>query len=293
MKSLTRRNFLSIPLGAVALQFDGDALAEQVVPRASEEAVDVNVQLSRWSCRRVQGDETLGLVKQLRRYGVREAWAGSLDSLLHKDISGVNLRLADECRAHGDGMLLPFGAVNPTLPDWEEDLRRCHEELKMPGIRLHPNYHGYRLDEPVFERLLTLVEERNLILQLAVGMEDPRTQLPFLRVGAVDLEPLSRLLPHFPQVRIILLNVNALQSSSLELLEALTRTGQVYCEISWLEGLGGVGRLAKSISLSRILFGSYAPIFYFEAAWLKMQESPLTQQQIRGILRENAKRVIG
>ncbi|MPZ17848.1 MAG: amidohydrolase family protein [Luteitalea sp.] len=289
---MTRRRLLTLPLGAAALRLDCNASAEQIAPRLSEEAVDVNVHLSKWPFRSVQGDETAGLVKQLRRHGIGQAWVGSLDCLLHKDISGVNVRLAKECRAHGDGMLLPFGAVNPTLPDWEEDLRRCHEELKMPGIRLHPDYHGYRLDEPVFERLLKLAAARQLILQVAVGMEDARTQHSRLQVPPVDLKALSTLLPDVPQARVVLLNVNALQSGALELLASLTEAGQVYCEISWLEGLGGVGRLAESISSSRILFGSYAPIFYLEAAMLKMRESPLNRQQIRGILRHNARRIM-
>lgn len=291
MTGLTRRGLLGLPLGAAALNLHWNAPAEQRAPPLSEEAVDVNVYLSQWPFRSVQGDETAGLVKKLRRYGVGQAWVGSLDCLLHKDISGVNARLAEECRTHGDGMLLPFGAVNPRLPDWEEDLRRCHEALKMPGIRLHPDYHGYRLDEPVFKRLLKLAAERELILQVAVGMEDPRTQHSRLQVPPVDLKPLSTLVPDVPQARIVLLNVNSLQSSALQLLASLTEAGQVYCDISWLEGVGGVGRLAESISSSRILFGSYAPIFYFEAAWLKMRESPLNRQQIQGILRHNARRI--
>ena len=292
MKHLTRRNFLKIPLlGAAALKFEPEASAGRTTSESGKEAVDVNVYVSQWPFRRVHGDDTRQLVQRLRRYNVRQAWTGSLDGLLHKDIASVNSRLAEECRAHGGGMLVPFGAVNPTLPDWEEDLRRCHEELKMPGIRLHPDYHRYRLDDPRFRRLLKLVNERNIIVQLAVVMEDPRTQHPLLRVDPVDLEPLLGLLPEFPRVRIVLLN--ALRSSSLDLLKSLTEAGQVYCEISWLEGVGGVGRLADTISVQRILFGSYAPVFYFEAAQLKMRESLMTEEQTREILRENARRAIG
>ena len=58
--------------------------------------IDTNVYLSRWPFRRLRGDEPGELVEMLRRVGVTEAWAGSFDGVLHKDIASVNARLADD-----------------------------------------------------------------------------------------------------------------------------------------------------------------------------------------------------
>ena len=54
--------------------------------------VDVNVNLSRWPFRRLPCDETPELVRKLERHGVSQAWAGSFDGLLHRDIAAVNAR---------------------------------------------------------------------------------------------------------------------------------------------------------------------------------------------------------
>ena len=53
--------------------------------------IDVNVNLSRWPTRRLPCDETPHLVARLRERGIAQAWAGSFDGLLYKDLAAVNV----------------------------------------------------------------------------------------------------------------------------------------------------------------------------------------------------------
>jgi hypothetical protein len=251
--------------------------------------IDVNVYLSRWPFRRLIGDEPDGLVAGLRKRNITQAWAGTFDGIFHKDISSANERLTSDCRRYGAGMLIPFGSINLNLPDWQEDLRRCHEH-KMSGIRLHPNYHGYSLKEGVFEELLGLAAARRLLVQLAVSMEDERTQNPLMRVPPVDLTPLPGVLKNVPGVRLVLLNCDP--SHNRVLLQRLMSTSQVYFDIAVVEGVGGVARLAQEISVQRVLFGSNFPLFYFESALLKVREAGPTDAEARAVLEENARRLL-
>ena len=251
--------------------------------------VDTNISLSRWPFRRCPLDDTPALVAKLREHGVTQAWAGTFDGLLHKDLAAANARLAAECRAHA-GLLVPFGSVNPQLPDWEEDVRRCAEVHQMPGLRLHPNYHGYRLDDPAFARLLALAAERGLVVQLAVSLEDDRTQHPLLRVPPVDTAPLLALVKSLPKLRLQLLN--AFRTLRGEPLLRLAATERVWFELATLEGVGGLANLLAQIPATQILFGSHAPFFYFEAAALKLKESALTAAQLTAIRSGNAEKLL-
>jgi predicted TIM-barrel fold metal-dependent hydrolase len=249
--------------------------------------VDVNIWLSQWPFRRLPLDYTRALVGKLKSQGVTEAWAGTFDGMLHKDLGAANARLAAECHQHGRGILVPFGTVNPLLPDWEEELRRCDEIHRMRGIRLHPNYHGYRLDQPVFGKLLELAEQRGLILQIALSMEDERTQHPLVQVPHVDAAPLSETLKNHSRLRVVLLNW--FRAVKGDLIGKLAQAGQVYFEIATVEGVNGIGNLVKQVQPERVLFGSYAPFFYFESAALKLKESLLSKHESKLVLYENSR----
>ncbi len=148
--------------------------------------VDVNVSLFHWPFRHVGVETPQALLAQLDRLGVERAWTGSLEGVFDRDTAGVNARLAAACRQAPD-RLLAFGTINPTLPDWQDDLRRCHETHEMPGVRLHPSYHGYDLRGDEVEELFAEAARRGRIVQLVVTMDDERTQHPVFRVPHVDL----------------------------------------------------------------------------------------------------------
>ena len=251
--------------------------------------IDTNVNLSRWPFRRVAGDEPADLVARLRKQNVSQAWTGSFDGIFHRDVAAVNARLDHDCRTYGPGLLLPFGCVNPKLPDWQEDLRRCHEDFKMAGIRLHPNYHGYALKDPVFGELLGSATQRSLIVQLALCMEDERTQHPLMRVPPVDLGPLPELVKTMPKLRLVILNCYPQLKFDLSLLAS---AGEVYFDLSMIEGVGGVARLAERVSVERVLFGSHYPLFYFESALLKVQESGFSEAQRKTVFHGNSQQLL-
>ena len=200
----------------------------------------------------------------------------------------MNDRLAEACRA-ASGMLRPIGAINPMLPDWREDLRRCVEVHGVRGIRLHPNYHGYALSDPPFASVLDAATARGLLVQISVIMEDERTLHPLVNVPPTDTAPLAALLPARPGARVQLLN--AFRTLRGKPLTDLAAAGARF-EIAMLEAVEGITKTLAQIDLDRVCFGSHAPFFYFESAALKLNESVLSEPQMRAICFENARHLL-
>lgn len=251
-------------------------------------AIDANVSLFHWPFRRLPLDEPAALLKKMDELGVATAWAGTFEALLHRDLGSANARLADACRATS-GRLVPFGAVNVMLPDWEEDLRRCHEVHRMPGIRLFPNYHGYTLADPAARRLLRSAAERKLAVQIAVAMEDVRTQHPLVSVPDVDVRPLAEIVSQSSAPRLMLLNAG--RGVPAATTKALAGHGVCF-DTSRVEGVAGVGAFLRSLPAGRAIFGSHAPFLNYEAGLLKAHESELSLEDAARLLGGNAEKFL-
>jgi predicted TIM-barrel fold metal-dependent hydrolase len=303
--AIDRRDFLkgsllpaaALPLFSSRAAYTAAVQEQQPAAAAPPGIIDTNVHLFDWPFRRLKYAQTTALLAKLKKHRVIQAWAGTFQALLHKNLDAANARLADECRRHGDGFFIPFGSVNPVWPDWEEDLRRCHEVHHMSGIRLYPSFHNYRLDRPEVARLMELATRRSLLVQIAIDMEDERVHHPIITAPPVDAAPLTAIAKQLPQAKFQLLNgLTALQRAGA----ALTQESGIVFDIANLEGTGTVGRLIDGkhgsiraqVPAARLLFGSHAPFFPCEAALLRLFESPLEKSQLLPIMRDNAERLL-
>lgn len=245
--------------------------------------VDTNVSLFQWPFRRLPLDDVERLVTKYRMLGIRQAWAGTFEGVLHRDVASANQRLSDVCMKYLE--LVPIGTVNPELPGWEEDLRRCHEKHSMPGIRLHPNYHGYVLDDPRFAQLLRLATAAGLFVQLAATIEDTRTQHPQLQLPDVDLAPLPDVVRDVPGARMQLLNYRPRGA----VFEQLAKTTDVMFDTARVDATDGIPKLVKSLSAGRVLFGTHAPFLIPEAALIRVHESgQLNDSELQAVYADNA-----
>src|SRR5262245_41390303 len=100
MNAIDRRSFLKNSLlGATAISLAGrpspasqTAAGSAAVTTSSAipGIIDTNVNLFNWPFRALKYRDTKALVAKLKRHRIVEAWAGSFEALLSKDMSGVN-----------------------------------------------------------------------------------------------------------------------------------------------------------------------------------------------------------
>jgi predicted TIM-barrel fold metal-dependent hydrolase len=248
-----------------------------------EEMVDTNVSLGQWPFRRLALDETQLLIAKLRSLGISQAWAGTFEGLLHRDIRAVNDRLAAACEPYHE--LVPVGSLNLGLPDWEGDLERCLSVHAMSIIRVHPGYHGYDLLDRRFSELLRRAAVDNFLVQLSAAMEDTRTQHALVQVQDVDLLPLPQLMSLYPKAHVQLLNARLRGRQLLDLFAA----PRLYTDIARAEGTDSVAELLRVAPARRVFFGSHAPFLIPEASMMRVYESGVDFDHLRGLLVVNAK----
>lgn len=252
--------------------------------------IDVNVHLSRWPFRRLPGDTPDRLVSKLKAQGVKQAWTSSFDVLLHLDVQSANERLVEECREYGQGLLVPFGGVNLTLPYWQDDVEYCAAEASVQGVRVYPSWHDYSLEDQRLYELCQLCQEKNLLLQMVVRLEDARTEHPRGITKQLDWNLASALIEKFPALPIVLLNAGRDINPSLA--GKLAGLGQVYLDLGFVEQTGGMSRYLKTVPPERLLFGSYFPFFYLESGVLKLQEAALGHYLTEKIAWKNASELL-
>ena len=258
--------------------------------------IDVNASLGHWPFWQLKHNTPTGLLKLMDSMGIRSAVVAPFEGLLYKDVQVANRRLHREISRYRR-RLLPFSVINPKFPDWRRDLNQCTKELKTGGIRLFPSYHGYEISDSCCKELLAELQQRDLPVQIAPVIEDPRMHHPRVAVPAANIEALPQLVKEFPKVRIAVLNTKTFQFMPGNIpsrnTKVLREADNFFTDIAWTDGFAGVDELIKLVGLKGVIFGTNAPLLLPLSAVYKLKEATLSKAALNAITNKNALKFLG
>lgn len=242
-------------------------------------------------------------VTRVREHGVYPAHEATVEALLsamerHGIEASVVCSIATRpgqfptllqwCRQIRSPEILPFPSVHPDDPDAPEQLRRVKEE-GFRGVKLHPYYQGFDLDEPRLFPLYERIAALGLVLLMHTGYD-----LAFARFDRAGPARVLAVSERFPGLKLVTTHFGGWQD--WERVEELLVGRPVFMDVSHSQEEIGDER-ARRFLLAHpseyLLFGSDAP--WSEAAltrdWIRRLLPP--GPRLQALLHDNAARLLG
>lgn len=184
--------------------------------------------------------------------------------------------------------VIPFPSFHPSDENFRERIRAIKEEGFL-GIKFHPYYQDFDIDE---ERLFPIYEEvieRNLIIVMHTGFD-----FAFPRIRKADPQKIARIKERFPELRLITTHLGSWDD--WDEVERYLIGKDIYMEISFSLELLSTER-ARDIILrhpsTHVLFGTDSPWTDQGETLSLLRGLGLSHERERMILYENASRLLG
>ena len=130
--------------------------------------------------------------------------------------------------AQDPACLIGFMSIDPTQPNWEQELRMGHEELGLRGIKLLPMYAGFCPDDRQLDPLWAYAVKNHLPVLLHTGTTFV-SQAPLEYTLPRHLDPVAI---RYPELRLILAHLGHPYEG--ECVAVIRKHPHVYADISAL-----------------------------------------------------------
>ena len=250
--------------------------------------VDVNAYLGHFAFRRLRHNTAASLLALMDAKKIDKAVVSSAGAITYRNSQAGNEEVAEEIHGHGD-RLIPFAVINPFYAGWQDDLKICHEEFGMTGLRLYPKWHNYQLSSPCCRELVNAATERDMVISIPIRVEDNRQRSWLLNVPDVPLEEIAKLVKAHPKARFILLNGIGYTRCPLGRKNSGLPPNYAI-ELSRLNAVlaNELGQLIANLGVERVMFGTGIPFKYPDPALVKMEVLDATEADRERICSQNA-----
>ena len=192
--------------------------------------------------------------------------------------------IADAVQAHPD-RFVGFGSIHPAHPEMEKELDYLLER-GLRGVKLHPDFQHFLLDEPMAIRLFEAMAERNLPLLVHTG----DTRYPYS-----EPERMARALDAVPGLTAICAHLGG-WSRWDEAWKLLAGRENVYvdcCSSLYALPPEEAAAVIRHYGADRVFFGTDYPMWTPKEEIARFMALPLTDAEREMILHENFERFIG
>jgi hypothetical protein len=247
--------------------------------------IDVNAYLGHFAFRRLRHNTADSLLALMDAKKIDKAVVSSAAAITYRNAQAGNEDVAEETKGHRD-RLIPFAVINPFYAGWQDDLKICHEDFGMAGLRLYPKWHNYSLSSPCCRELINAATERGMVISIPIRVEDNRERSWLLNIPDVPLEEIIELVKAFPKSRFLLLNgLDYVRSPLGRKNNGLPSNYAI--ELSRLSAVlaNELGQLITNLGAERLMFGTGMPFNYPDPALIKLEvldASDPDKEKIRG-----------
>jgi predicted TIM-barrel fold metal-dependent hydrolase len=250
--------------------------------------IDVNAYLGHFAFRRLRHNTAASLLALMDSKKIDKAVVSSAAAITYRNAQAGNEELAEEIKGHRD-RLIPFAVINPFYAGWQDDLKICHEEFGMTGLRLYPKWHNYTLASSCCRELVTAATERGMVISIPIRVEDNRERSWLLNIPDIPLEEIIELVKANPKSRFILLNGLGYTGSLLGRKDNGLPANYAI-ELSRLSAVlaNEIGQLITNLGPERIMFGTGMPFNYPDPALVKLEVLDATEPDKEKIRSRNA-----
>ena len=250
--------------------------------------VDVNAYLGHFAFRRLRHNTAASLLALMDSKLLDKAIVSSASAIPYRNSQAGNEEVAQEVRGHSD-RLIPFAVINPFYAGWQDDLKICHEEFGMAGLRLYPKWHNYQLSSACCRELVNTATERGMVISIPIRAEDNRQRSWLLNVPDVPLEEIVELVKAHPKARFILLNGIGYTRCPLGRKDNGLPSNYAM-ELSRLSAVlaNELGQLITNLGAERVMFGTGMPFKYPDPALVKLEVLDASEDDKEKIRSQNA-----
>jgi len=249
-----------------------DELAHRVIPR-----------LARQGGIQAYADGTLGGLKaSMEKAGIERAVLNPV-ATSPEQVQNINnwiMGIEDEA-------FVPLGGMHPGYGEVTDELKRIHE-AGFKGIKMHPQYQSFELDEPRLYKIYDALAELDMILSLHMGgdivMPPPYTGTP---------EKLAKVLDDFPELQVVATHMGGYKH--WDAVEKHLMGRQVYLETSFGLGVMPDKRFAAMVrghGVDKVLFGSDSPWRPQDKDLNRLASCGLSENEVDQIRYENAVKLL-